>query len=298
MNQPATNQQPQQGSTGAIVRTAKDKIAMHTAAVERAKKSFAQLLPKHVTPDQMIRSVTAAISRTPDLIACDTKSLILAVAQACATGLVPNTPLGLGYLVPFKIDGKMSCQFIPSYRGMIRLATNSGEVKAITAHVVYERDTCEVHEGTSPRIEHTRYMGDEAGKAVGYYAVAHMANGEKPFAWMTIAQVDAIRTRAKAKSGPWDTDYDEMARKTVTKRLCKYLQLSEDRHRDNALAIQTKQEMGDSSPIDDVIDAIGAEVVDEDTGEVTSQEPPKGRVSNLRDRVAEKANVPDGEVTP
>ncbi len=43
-------------------------------------------------------------------------------------------------------------------------------------------------------------------------------------------EVDAIRARSRAgKSGPWVSDYEEMARKTVVRRLCKYLPMSVDK---------------------------------------------------------------------
>ena len=44
---------------------------------------------------------------------------------------------------------------------------------------------------------------------------------------MTVEDVNKIKTRSKAgNSGPWVTDYDEMAKKTVFKRLSKWLPLS------------------------------------------------------------------------
>jgi hypothetical protein len=44
---------------------------------------------------------------------------------------------------------------------------------------------------------------------------------------MSRAQVDAIRAQSKAgNSGPWQTHYEEMAKKTVIRRLFKYLPVS------------------------------------------------------------------------
>ena len=62
---------------------------------------------------------------------------------------------------------------------------------------------------------------------VSVYAVAHLKDGYTQFEVMTRDEVEAIRERSKSKShGPWVTDFAEMARKTVVKRLCKYLPLS------------------------------------------------------------------------
>jgi recombination protein RecT len=288
------------GNTGAIVRTPKEKALAHTKILESQKAKFAQLLPKHVTADEMIRSVASAIARTPDLIQCDSASIVLAVAQACAVGLVPNTPLSQGYLVPFrdKHSGKTLCQFIPSYRGLVSLATNSGEVKAITSHVVYERDTIEVIEGTEPKVIHVRYLGENPGKPIGVYAVALLANGERVFEWMSLAQVQEIRDRSKAaSSGPWVTDFSEMARKTVVRRLYKSLPATRDKRTANAMEAQAQAEAGETAALTDVVDVIG-EVVDEDTGEVI-QEQPKGKLSAVKERIAQTAaSVTEAEVVP
>lgn len=294
MSQQATTQNTQ---SKAIVVSHRERVLAQQNAVMKAKENFAKLLPKHVTADALVRSVTAAISRTPELATCDTQSLVLAVASAAATGLIPNTPLQLGYLVPFRDNksGKNLVQFIPSYRGLIRLATNSGEIKSIMAYVVYERDRLEVHMGTSPRIEHVVYVGNGGrGEAVGYYAVARLSNGESVFEIMDRDQVNRVAAMSKAKNGPWTEHFDEMARKTVARKLCKYLPMSEDRQLVAALQLQERQEAGDDKPIDDVIDVMGSEVVDEETGEVMQAEP-QGRLQSVKARVAGAAQVIEQE---
>lgn len=51
---------------------------------------------------------------------------------------------------------------------------------------------------------------------------------------MTFDEIEAIRKRSKASSsGPWKTDWDEMAKKTVFRRASKWIQLSP--HLDRAL---------------------------------------------------------------
>jgi hypothetical protein len=50
---------------------------------------------------------------------------------------------------------------------------------------------------------------------------------EKQFIVMTKTEVDGIRGRSKSgQRGPWVTDYEEMGKKTVIRKLCKYLPLS------------------------------------------------------------------------
>ena len=230
-----------------------------TASLPKLKQMMpSQLLDK---PDVFLRSVMIAHRQTPGLLACTPQSTIIAVAQACALGLPPNTPLGLSYLVPFKDQ----CQLIPGYKGLIRLAIQSGEVVDVQPRVVYQGQPFKIKYGLHEDIEHEPIevdMSDE--KIVGVYAVAKLANGDKKFDFMYKAEIDKIRARsmaAKGSSSPWHTDYAEMAKKTVIKRLCKTLPLSEEKesHRrlGKAIQLQERDEMGIDPLAVDIVEVFG-----------------------------------------
>ena len=261
----------------AIVMSAADKRKSIEALLTKSRSSWAALLPSHIKPETMLRSVMAAISKTPELLACDPTSIVLSVAQACALGLPPNTPLGLSYLVPFK----GTCQLIPGYRGLIRLAVQSGEVQSIESRVVYSRDAFEIHMGTDPRIDHSPSLSADRGDMVGVYSVAKLRSGATTFEWMSIGEINAIRDRSKAKGdGPWVTDYAEMARKTVVRRHGKYLPCSEERFA-QALQLQAAAEAG-VPDFSDVIDVVG---------EVEEDKPQESRTDAMRDRLSSKVEV-------
>ena len=156
--------------------------------------------------------------------------------MTCAQlGLEPG-PLGHAYLVPFKdhvreCKDRRNCscrtevQFIPGYRGLVELARRSGQVQSVQARVVYHGDEFVYAYGLNPRLDHT-----PSGKLDGVthvYAVIRYKDGGVDFDVMTKAEVDAVRQRSKAStSGPWVTDYPEMAKKTVLKRLLKTAPMS------------------------------------------------------------------------
>jgi recombination protein RecT len=258
----------------AVVKGPGARLAVIRAELGKAMPSLSQLLPPHIKADRMLRVITSAVSKTPDLQVCDPKSIVLAAAQAFALGLEPNTALGLGYLVPFK----GTCTFIPGYRGLQRLAVQSGEVQIIQARAVYKRDAFEVHYGTSPRIEHSPYLEGDHGPLIAVYAVAIMKSGVPAFDVMTIGEVNAIRDRSKsAGNGPWVSDFDEMAKKTVIRRLCKTLPLSEEKLA-KALEHQARAEAGDAPDFSDIID-VAPELDDE---------PEPTRTESLSDRLQAK----------
>ena len=61
---------------------------------------------------------------------------------------------------------------------------------------------------------------------VGAYVVVKMHSGDYLTECMSREEIDAIKNRSESvkagKSSPWDTDYGEMAKKTVVKRAYKY----------------------------------------------------------------------------
>ena len=153
--------------------------------------------------------------------AADPLSLIGAVVVAAQLGLEPGIA-GHAYLVPY---GKQ-VTLIPGYRGLIELALRSGKIRSIEAHAVKEGDDFAFAFGLSPELRHVPAASNR-GPTTAVYALARFADGGVQFDVMRKDDVDAIRRRSRASdSGPWSTDYDEMAKKTVVRRLCKYLPVS------------------------------------------------------------------------
>jgi recombination protein RecT len=161
--------------------------------------------------------------------------MIKATIVAAELGLTPGSLLGEAYFVPFGNE----VQLIPGYKGLIKLARQSGEVLSISAYVVDESDFFEVELGLEPRVIHRPNLQGRVNRLKAVYAVAKLADGGHAFEFMLPHDIDAIRVRSKgASSGPWKTDYYEMAKKTVLKRLLKLLALSTDKGDALALAVQ------------------------------------------------------------
>jgi len=222
------------------------------AWLTKLKPQLQMAAPKHLTPDRILRIAMTSIQRTPRLLECRPESLMGAVLTCTQCGLEPDGASGLAYLVPFrdKRSGTTTCTLIIGYRGLMALARRSGEIANLEARVVYENDTFSYEYGTAPKIHHAPTM-NEPGKMIAVYAVAVFKSGGCQFEVMSRPQVDAIRQRSRASDdGPWVTDYTEMARKTVLKRLCKYLPSSPELAQ--AVIVDDQAEVGpqDFAPID------------------------------------------------
>ena len=141
---------------------------------------------------------------------------IEAMKNVALTGLTLNPELRLAYLVPYK--GKV--KFQSSYMGKTEILIRAGVVQAIEANLVFERDTFKAVKGLNQELTHEPdYFASDRGKIKGGYWLAITPNGQKKFDVMPQARVEEIKARSEAvKAGngcPWDTDYEEMAKKTI-----------------------------------------------------------------------------------
>ena len=222
--------------------TLKNQLANKTKNTEAAPPSPAQTiaaylkkmgpeiekaLPKHMDADRMARIALTTIRTNPKLLECSVPSLLGAVMQSAQLGLEPGL-VGHCYFVPFKNGktGQSEVQFIIGYKGMIDLARRSGNIESIYAHAVYANDTFEYEYGLHPKLVHKPAM-TERGEFIGAYAVAHFKDGGYQFEFMPKEEIERRRKRSKAaNAGPWVTDYEEMAKKTVIRHMWKYLPIS------------------------------------------------------------------------
>ena len=191
---------------------------------------------------------------------------------AAQLGMEPNTPLGQAYLLPYYNSKKrcLECQFQLGYKGLIDLAYRSGEVSTIQAHVVYENDKFSYAYGLEPQLEHVPAMGDR-GSPTHVYAVFRTKDGGYSFGVMSIDDVrrHAQRYSKSFENGPWQTNFEEMAKKTVLKRVLKYAPLKSDFVRgvsqDGAIHTELSDDMFSTPAAYIDVDAVE---VDESTGEV------------------------------
>lgn len=210
-------------------------------ALQKMMPQIQAALPKHITPERMARVALTSIRTTPKLMQCSLESLLAAVMQSAQLGLEPGI-LGHAYFVPFGNQ----VQFIAGYKGLLSLARRSGNIQSIAANVVCENDEFTYSYGFEEDLRHVPKFRNR-GEIVAAYAYAVTKDGGRYFEVMSREEVDAIRKRSKAAtSGPWVSDYAQMARKTVLRRLCNYLDLQVEHA--EAITAAVDQEFIDLAP--------------------------------------------------
>jgi recombination protein RecT len=205
------------------------------ALLEAQAGSIAIALPKHVTPERLIKTLLVATNRTPDLLKCTQASIMETINRAAELGLDLSGTLGEAYPVPFNTkasDGnyRMQCQLIIGYRGMEKLAWQTGEIASIDAEVVYEADKFIFRKGTEVRVEWEPSLSGGRGRAVGAYCCVSLKNGGRLARFMPTDDIERIRQNSRSKDSPaWRDHWDEMARKCAIKRTLKDAPLSAEK---------------------------------------------------------------------
>ena len=218
--------------------------------LQSRRGEIAAALPKHLTPDRMIRLALTEFTKNKMLQQCTPASVYAGIIQASQLGLEIGV-MGQAYLVPYqnRKAGTVEAQLIPGYKGLISLARRSGEVTSIETHIVYEMDEFELQLGIETKVRHIPNLDGDRGRARLVYGVARFKDGGHHFEWMSLSEVEKIRARSKAaNSGPWVTDYEQMVRKTLIRRMANYLPMSIELA--NAIEIDNAVDAGKSAIID------------------------------------------------
>lgn len=225
--------------TGILAKTANAKpVSKPTSekaslrdVVVAMQDDIAKALPKVITPERFTRIALSALSNNPKLYECSKLSFLGALMNSAQLGLEPNTPLGQAYLIPYynNKEKRLECQFQIGYKGLLDLAYRSGEISMVQAYIVYENDTFEYELGLEPILKH-KPAPSNRGNMTYAYAMFKLKNGGQSFIVMS---KDDILNYGKRYSktfnaGPWQTDFEAMAKKTVLKQLLKYAPIRSD----------------------------------------------------------------------
>ena len=266
--------------TNIIQKAAEKQVAAKTPQtiqdyIKVMSGEIGKALPSVMTPERFTRITLSALSSNPKLAECTPKTFLGAMMTAAQLGLEPNTPLGQAYLIPRRNKGVMECTFQIGYKGLIDLAYRSGEVSTIYAHVVYANDKFDFAFGLEPKLTHVPAMSDR-GEPTFVYAVFRTKDGGYGY---DVMSMDDVRKHAQTYSeavkrgfsSPWQTNFEEMAKKTVLKRVLKYAPLKTEFVRAIAADESVHDSIGEDMTTEPVIWAEGTV---EDAGDGEDQTAP------------------------
>lgn len=200
--------------------TLRDRMKSEAVLAEIAKA-----LPKHLSAERMSRVALTAITRTPMLEQCDQASFLRCMMDLSQWGLEPDGRLA--HLIPFRNNKKniVECQLIIDYKGLVELAMRTGQISKIHADVVCDNDVFLYDRGEVKA--HQIDFKNPRGNVYAAYAIVRMKDGSEKCEVLSRDEIESIRKRSKASgSGPWVTDWNEMAKKSAFRRVSKWIPLS------------------------------------------------------------------------
>ena len=237
------------------------------------KSKLNELLGKNTA--SFITSVLQ-VARSNDMLSKATPESVFNAALMAATLNLPiNNNLGFAYIVPFKNNKKkvVEAQFQIGWKGFVQLAQRSGQFSRITAVPVKKGQLIKANPLTGYEFD----WEAEGGETIGYVAYFRLLNGFESMLYMTTPEIEAhakqFSQSYKQGYGVWFDRFDSMATKTVLKLLLsKYAPLSIDMQK----AMDSDQSVindinGDFSYIDNQPDDVPGEIIDAETGEITSE---------------------------
>lgn len=219
--------------------------------ITKYETQFGKAIPEScgLTPERFVRVALTAMTTNPKLASCSKQSLMGAMLNCSALGMTFNDSLGRAYLIPYGSD----CQFQLSYKGLIELAYRSGNIDKIEAHAVHANDTFEVEYGTNEHIKFIPKLNGDRGEVYCYFAMYKTKIGGTSFEVMTKAEAEEHKrkySKASRPDTPWNTAFDEMAKKTVLKKLLKTCSLEPSL----AKAVNTDETVKSAIKVEDVVD--------------------------------------------
>lgn len=224
--------------------TTRDKVSNIQRLLDDRMVAIAKSLPSNImAPDRFARAVLSLCQNTPKLLDVKPATLIGAVLQCAHLGLDPNVSMGQAYVIPY---GNVA-QLQIGYRGLLTLAWRSGQLAKVDAQVVREGDDFDYEFGIDPKLRH-RPRAALAADVQYVYAIAKLRETqESMFNVLTREECEKVRAQSRAgRSGPWVTHWDEMAKKTALRRLCKLLPLSTEKDQPlrKAMDLDERAELG------------------------------------------------------
>jgi len=234
--------------------------------LEKYKAQMELALPKHLNGDRMLRLFMTCIATEPKLLQCTQASLVGSMMQLSQLGLEPGL-LGQAYLLAFRNNRKntMEAQIIPGYKGLLKLARNSGQISTVNARAVYTKDDFEYSFGLVDKLHHIPTEEPVTPADLTHaYAVVKMKDGGVQWEVMNRREILAVKAGSRAaKDGPWVTHEAEMWKKTVLRRICKLLPASVELQ--TAIALDEAVDIGLPQQFDVIdMDALEAEDAEQD----------------------------------
>lgn len=200
-----------------LLPTSQDRSVVE--AIQRQEAGFSLVLPPDFDSARFTRIAITAVKTNPKLAQCTRESLLGSLMLSAQFGLEPNSPLHEAVLIPYG----NRVEFQVEYRGLLKLAWNSGMIQSIDFNKICENDSYTYKLGFDPEFSHEPELIKPRGETIAYYATASLKDGGRAMVLMSKTEIYEHGKRFsrsfRLKDSPWQTDFDAMAIKTCIRQL-------------------------------------------------------------------------------
>lgn len=212
-----------------------NKYDVFKGKLEGARHDLRAYLGSDKAVARFISTCVSAVVERPELLEADQRSLLSSCKKAATDGLLPDGREAVLNIYNVKErHGNaevwvQKVQYLPMVAGIIKLIYGAGATY-VDAAAVFERDQFRFVRGDETRLTHEPCMDDEPGPIIAAYAVVKLADGEIKREVIFARDIAKIKAASKsADKGPWKTWPDQMAIKSVLKRIRKQLPMTDER---------------------------------------------------------------------
>ena len=256
---------------------------------EKLRGRFNELLGQRVP--QFVSSLVSLVNADANLQKAFYESpmtVIQSALKAASFDLPIDQNLGYAYIIPFNNTKKdangnerkvSEANFILGWKGMHQLAMRTGAYKKINVTDIREGELKSFNRLTEDiEIEFIEDEDErETKKVIGYVGYYRLINGAEKIIYMTVKQIENHEKRHRKgqyMTKNWRNDFDEMARKTVYRKLIGKWGVMSIEYQNKSEAMALAEQMQDeynleTTPTDG--DFVEGVVVDTDTGEVVEE---------------------------
>lgn len=200
--------------------------------LEKMLPEIKKAVGQTMTPERFSRIALSLFNGNSAFWEASPTSFLSALMQSAQCGLEPNTVLGEAYVIPYKNNktGITEVNFQVGYKGILKMALNTGEYEAVYAHEVREGDEFSYSYGLNKDLVH-KPADIPSTKITHYYAVYKLKNGGFDFVVWSHERINQhARDFSKNytykgevnKNSVWYKNFDSMAKKTVILDVLKY----------------------------------------------------------------------------
>ena len=163
-----------------------------------------------------VASILELVNDDTNLAKCDPRQVLVEAMKAATLDLPLSKSLGYAYVIPYKNRPV----FQIGYQGYIQLALRTGQYRHINADCIYEGE-----EIIPDRLRGIFSIEGQktSDKIWAYFAYLELISNFQKSVYMTREQVESHAKKFSKSydnpNGPWSTDFDAMAKKTVLRKL-------------------------------------------------------------------------------